>query len=91
MMEGQGINTAEDVLEMLLLDISDTCVNLREVPKDLRIASDQGEQTFGECFIRADGTTRKCSAQSSFFVEFIHAELITSEPVCLLAGHGKVQ
>lgn len=91
MMEGQRINATEDMFEVLFLDILDPCVNLREVPQNLRIAGDEGEQTLGECFIRADGTTRESSAQPSFFVELIHAELITSEPVCLLAGHGQVQ
>ena len=57
MMKGQGINPTEDVIQMLLLDILDSCINLREVPKYLRVTADEGKQTLGECLIRADGAT----------------------------------
>lgn len=43
MMESQGIDATEDVIQMLFLDVLDPCVYLREVPKDLRVAADQGE------------------------------------------------
>ena len=62
MVEGQGIDAAEDMVEVLFLDVLDRRVDLREVPEDLGVAVDQSKQTLGECLVGADGAAGESGA-----------------------------